>query len=163
MKKLLYITALLVFFFVQENAAQNRRVENKAAEVSFQKYDSYFEKNNSGLKGGVAYLVLRNQTEFDKVFGTAATMDNNSFLPDGAFDSMLVLAAIKRNSSLRKYEVTQTAQENGKLYVRYKTVDEQPSTATFSSPLILAVPKGKYKKVVFVENGKEVKSVNIKK
>ena len=163
MKKLLYITALIALFFIQQNAAQNRRVENKAAEVGFQKYDSYFEKNNSGLKGGVAYLVLRNQNEFDKIFGTAATMGNNSFLPDGAFDSMLVVATVKRNSSLRKYEVTQTAQENGKLYVRYNTVDEKPSTATFSSPLILTVPKGKYKKIVFVENGKEVKSVNIKK
>jgi hypothetical protein len=163
MKKLLYILAVMALFFVQESTAQNRQIKNKATEVSFQKYDSYFEKNNSGLKGSAAYLVLRNQKEFDKVFGAAATMGNNSFMSDGVFDSMLVVATIKRNSSLRTYEITGTAVENGKLYVRYNAVDEKPTSATFSSPLILAIPKGNYKKVVFVENGKEVKSVNIKK
>jgi len=33
-----------------------------------------------------------------------------------------------------------------------------PGTATFASPLVVAVPKGKITKVVFVENGKEIGS-----
>jgi hypothetical protein len=53
--------------------------------------------------------------------------------------------------------------ENGKLYVRYNTTDKESKTTTYSSPLIVAVPKGNYKKIVFVENGKEVKSIALKK
>lgn len=155
--------ALVAFFFVQDGAAQNRQSENKAVAVNFQKYDSYFEKNNSNLKGDVSYLVLRNQKDFDKVFGSAATMGENSFLPDNVFDSMLVVATIKRGSSVRSYEVTQTSIENGRLYVRYNTVDKEQGSAKFSSPLILAVPKGNYKKILFVENGKEAKSISVKK
>ena len=163
MKQLLYVLAITVFLFAQDGAAQNPKVESKAAEVKFQRYDNYFEKNNSGLKGNSSYLVLKNQTAFDKVFGAGATMGENNFLPDGVFDSMLVIAAIKRGSSLRTYEVTQATVENGKLYVRFNTVDKASGSATFSSPLILAIPKGNYKKILFVENGKQAKSITVKK
>jgi hypothetical protein len=159
MKKLLYFLAVIGFLFVQESAAQN----SKAAEVKFERYTSYFEKNNSGLKGDASYLVLKKQRDFDKVFGAGATMGENSFMPDGAFDSMIVAAAIKRGSKVRTYDNVQTEVENGKLYVRYSTYDMSAGNATFSSPLILAVPKGKYKKIIFVENGKEVKSLSVKK
>lgn len=163
MKQFLFVLATIVFLFVQDGTAQNRQVESKPNEVKYQQFDSYFEKNNSGLKGDFSYLVIKNQKDFDKVFGVAATMGENHFLPDKVFDSMFVVATIKHRSSLRTYEVTQTATVNGNLYVRYNTVDKEPSSATFSSPLILAVPKGNYKKVVFVENGKEVKSIAVKK
>ena len=141
-------------FLTQGVSAQKTDAKNQKTEVSFQQYSSYFEKNNSNLRGETSYLVFKNQTDFDKVFGAAATMDRNTFLPDDAFDSMIVVAAIKRGA-WRTYEMPQTNLENGNLYVSYNTTDQAPSSATFSSLLILSVPKGNYKKIVFNENGKD--------
>ena len=44
-----------------------------------------------------------------------------------------------------------------KLYTAYK----KEGSATFACPLIVSVPKGKYTVVVFVENGKVVKKMEI--
>ena len=141
--------------FAQKSAAER--------EVSFQRYDSYFEKNNSGLKGKTSYLVINSQTEFDKVFGAAATMGQNSFLPANVFDTKLVVATIRRGRFNSTYDVTGVAARGKTLYVRYQVKDEPSSSATFASPLILAVDKGDYSRVVFMENGKRVGAVSLPK
>jgi hypothetical protein len=42
------------------------------------------------------------------------------------------------------------------IYVWYKIKDAQQNSATFASPLILAVDKGQYSEVIFMENGTRV-------
>jgi hypothetical protein len=153
------LLALAVCGFAQTSGGKTAKSET---EVNFQKFDSYFEKNNSGLKGDKSYLALASQKQFDKVFGSAATMEQNSFMPTDAFKTKLVVAAIKRGS-LRRYEDVKVTAKNGKLIVWYNASDDAPSSATFSSPLILAVDKGKYKEVVFMENGNQVGSAKLKK
>ena len=159
-----FITAILMAcalaFTCAAQTDQSGSKRNKAA-VAFEQYTSYFEKNNSGLPGDTSYLAFTKEQNFDKVFGTAATMDSNSFLPPDAFKSKLVVAAIKRGN-LRRYENVKVTQEKGKLYVWYDTKDDAPGSATFSSPLIIAVDKGKYKEVVFMENGKQAGKARIK-
>ena len=65
-------------------------------EPDFQRYDSYFERNDSGLKGETSYLVFTSQAQFDRVFHPAPTMGPNGFLPEKAFDTELVIATVKR-------------------------------------------------------------------
>ncbi len=159
MKKIIYAISLATLFFAFGCAAQT---SGKKTVINFEQYKSYFENNNSGLKGDVSYLNFDSQKDFDKIFGTAAAMGENSFLPPDVFNTKIVVVAIKRGS-LRKYDDVQITSENGKLFVSYKTEDSPPGSATFSSPLIVSVNKGKYKKVVFTENGKIIKTIKIRK
>lgn len=159
MKHYLYVLTMIAFLFTVNTAAQTMKT-GTASPVEFQQYTSYFEKNNDNLKGEKSFLVLANQPQFDKIFGSAATMGNNSFLPAEAFPSKMVVATIKRGS-MRKYSDVKMTTANGKLIVSYTAQDDAPSSATFNSPLILAVDKGKYKEVVFMENGKKVGSAKI--
>jgi hypothetical protein len=130
--------------------------------VEFQRYESYFEKNSSGLKGKTSYLVLANQEQFDKVFGYATTMEQNNFLTPDVFKSKIVFATIKRGS-LRHYDDVKVTAAKGRIFVWYNAKDDAPGSATYSTPLILAVDKGKYNEVVFMENGKKAGSAKFKK
>ena len=156
MKKLISTTFIL-FALAACGYAQTA-----AAPVKFQRFGSYFEKNNSNLKGETSFLAFTTQQQFDKVFGTAATMGKNDFMPPDVFKSKIVVAAIKRGA-LRTYEDVKITSEKGKLYVSYNVNDDAPGSATFSSPLIVAVPKGKYKEIVFVENGKQTGTGRVQK
>jgi hypothetical protein len=145
--------------------AQYRKAHSEVMEakaVDYTRYQSYFEKNNSGLKGTVSYLVITNQREFDRIFGAAAVA-GSEFLPEGAFKTRLVVTTIKRGNSIREYKVKQVAADKGKLFVWYDAEDRAQGDATFSSPLILAVAKGNYREVVFMENGKKAGAVRLKK
>ncbi|MGH9765541.1 MAG: hypothetical protein ACREDR_27910 [Blastocatellia bacterium] len=129
--------------------------------MDFQHYDSYFEGNDSGLKGKTSYLVFTDKSKFDKIFHPAATMGDNSFLPENAFDTKLVIATIARGNFLRKYDLANVTAKNGRLYVWYTFKDSEDSSARFNSPLILAVDKGNYSQVVFMEKGKERRALRV--
>lgn len=161
MKKLfvstLMLFALAVCAFAQTNSS---KIGSKSVPVNFQRFESYFENNNSGLKGDKSFLTATSQNQFDMIFGSAAVMGQNSFLPENVFTTSLVVAAIKRGA-MRTYSDVKVMAENGKLFVWYTAKDAAPSSATYSSPLILAVAKSKYKEIVFMENGKKAGSVKI--
>jgi hypothetical protein len=70
----------------------------------------------------------------------------------------LVVAVIKRGKATTIYTEVGTKVDGDTLTVSFKSEEGKPSTATFASPLVVAVPKGKITKVVFVENGKEIGS-----
>jgi hypothetical protein len=74
-----------------------------------------------------------------------------------------VVATIKRGNSIREYKVKQVTADKGKLLVWYDTEDRSQGDATYSSPLILAVAKGNYREVIFMENGKRAGAVRLKK
>jgi hypothetical protein len=131
------------------------------AGIPYQIFKSYFETNDSGLQGNASYLAFTNEEQFAKVFNPAATMGNNEFLPENAFDSKLVIAVINRGNMLRKYTVERVTANGGNLLVNYKTKDEATPTATFNSHLILAVGKGNYRQIVFMENGKKVGAITL--
>ena len=161
MKQIIYILAMIIIAFAADGAAQMKSGKD-AKPVEFQQYTSYFEKNDNGLKGEKAFLAFSAQPSFDKIFGSAATMGQNSFLPADVFSSKIVVAAIKRGS-LRKYENVEVMSEKGKLIVSYTAKDDAPGSATFSSPLIIAVNRDKYKEIVFMENGQRAGTAKIKK
>ena len=47
--------------------------------------------------------------------------------------------------------------------LRYTTTEKKSDTATFACPLIVSIPKGEYKVVQFVENGKPVRKIEVGK
>ena len=125
--------------------------------LDFQRYDSsYFERNDTGLTAQTSYLVFTSQAQFDKIFGAAPTMGRNNFLPNNTFNTKVVFATIARGHFLRTYDDPKVTTKDGKIYVWYKVKDAQQASATFASPLILAVDKGQYSEIIFMEDGKRV-------
>jgi hypothetical protein len=150
------------FVFTVQGFAQNQNAQGKTKKtVAFERYDqSYFIKSNAGLKDEGSFLVLTNQDDFDAVFGAAATMNNNKFLSQGFFDTKLIVVTNKAGNFMRKYDVKRVAEKNGKLYVWYNTSDKKMS-GSWNTFMSLAVAKGKYKEIVFMENGQKIAEVPV--
>jgi hypothetical protein len=125
--------------------------------VEFTLHSGHFESNKSGLKGDSSYLHIKDQLGFDKIFGTVPPLGakKHNWVPKGTFEKSAIVAVIKRGTSTFTYSDVSVTLDGTTLKVSYKAVGGQPSTANFATPLILSVPKDKFKKVVFIENGKE--------
>jgi hypothetical protein len=135
----------------------------KGKEVKYEVHNGHFEKNNSGLKGDSSYLVFTDREAFDKVFGVAATMRKQNFVPKDAFDTKMVVAVIKRGNAVTEYKVEKVTADEGTLYVQYTAKMGAAGTAKYASPLIVSVDKDKYTAVVFLENGKRVEKAKVGK
>jgi hypothetical protein len=156
MKKAVCIGAMMTVMLVARAFAQEGGSEHQ---VEFQRYDSYFEKNNSGLPGKTSFLVFTNQGRFDRIFHPAPVMGQNSFLPENAFDTKVVIATIVRGNFTRTYDLTKVTAKDGTLYVWYTFTDSEGGGARFNSPLILAVDRENYSRIIFMENGKRIRSI----
>ncbi len=127
-------------------------------------HSGHFEKNNSGLKDEPSLLLLKDADEFDKVFGTVPPVGlggggkKNNPVSKDMFEKDVVAAIIRRGNAITTYTEVSTKADGETLTVTFKSETGKASTATFASPLIVSVPKGKITKVVFVENGKELKA-----
>jgi hypothetical protein len=114
--------------------------------------------------GDVSYLAITDQAAFDKTFGVGFVMGKKpEVLSKDAFDKQMVLSVIRRGP-VYAYSDVSVAAADGVLYVQF-TSDTKGAggTAKFSSPLIVTVEKGKWKSAVFVEGGKKVGTVELKK
>jgi hypothetical protein len=132
----------------------------EGAKVDFKTYGDYFESNRSGLKGPESFLVITDRKKFDATFGLATVMGRKpEVLPADAFDSRIVLVAIHRGNAIWTYKVESVQAQGGVLSLHYRAESKDGGSATFASPLIVSVPKGDYKSVEFIENGKKVATV----
>ena len=84
------------------------------------------------------------------------------FLPRNAFDAKLVAAVVKRGHETWTYDVQSVAAKDGTLTIQYTAKARDGGSATFASPLIVSLDKGKYTTIEFVENGKKVGTAAIK-
>jgi hypothetical protein len=149
--------ALLAFVPVRADD----KVEAKGKDVDYDIHTGYFESNKSGLTGDSSYLAFAGQKVFDAVFGVGRVQGaKQRFLPDDAFDKKVVVAVIKRGKGIYDYKVEKVTNDDGVLTIQFTAEPQQSSgTATFATPLIVSVDKGKYDSVAFIENGKKVASV----
>lgn len=153
MTPLLFAAVLVVAY----PADEPKKEEPQGKEVKYDTHAGHFEKNNSGLKGEASFLVLTDAKSFGDIFGIARTMGPKpNFVQDNTFDSKVILATIQRGHKLVTYKVDKVTATDGVLYVAYTTTAKESPSATYHSPLIVSVDKGKYKSVVFLENGKKV-------
>jgi hypothetical protein len=128
--------------------------------LAFDTYSGYFVSNKFEPDSAESFLAITNQEQFDKVFGAAFVMGDKSHrLPNGAFTSHLVVAAIKRGAAVWQFKVQSVAVKDGVVKVSYTTTSKKSESATFACPLIVSVPKDTYTAVQFVENGKAMKTV----
>ena len=136
----------------------------KGEKLDLGTFGGHFEKNNSGLKGDSSFLLIPDTAAFDKVFGTVPPAGLGKQPPGrktvpvtkATFETSLVAAVVKRGDAVTTYSDVAAYLDGDTVTVTYTAETGKPSTAKFASPLFVAVPKDKVKKVVFVENGKEV-------
>ena len=134
----------------------------EAAKLVFDTYSGYFVSNKFEPNAAESFVVIHDQEAFDKVFGAAFVMrDTRHRLPKDAFKALLVIAPIKRGNALVQYKVEGVTMKDGVVELNYTTSSKKGDTATFACPLIVSIPRGKYKAVRFVENGKEVKRLEM--
>lgn len=137
-------------------AAQSAAGDN----LFFNTYSGYFVSNKFEPDVAASFVVINNQDQFDKVFGVAMVMGDKSHrLPKDAFESNVVLAAIRRGYAVWEFEVEGVTVDGGVVELHYTATSKQSDSATFASPLIVSIPKSGYKVVEFVENGKSVKKL----
>ena len=167
MKRIFNVVTMTVLLLVVGFAAQTANAAgfmDNPTPLDYERYESYFEKNNSGLTGDTSYLLFNEQTKFDKIFGVAGSMSNKSFLPEDVFENRFIFSVIKRGNFTVSYQVTNVVRDFDKLRIYYDTTTKPMKSATFRSPLILAIDKENfdYSRMIVTENGKEVYKVSFK-
>jgi len=107
-------------------------------------------------------VVAKDQQQFDAVFHVASVMrDTSHRLPADAFQSLMVIAPIKRGKASWQFAVESVTESKGVVELRYKATSKPSDSATFTSPLIVAITKGNYKSIQFIENGNSVKKLDV--
>jgi hypothetical protein len=147
------------------SALAEDKVEPKGDKVAVDIHDSYFEKNNSGLKGDESFLAFTDQAAFDKTFGIGRVMGKKpNVLAKDAFEKKMALAVIHRGNALWAYKVDKVTADGDTLYLQYDaTKGKESANAKYASPLIVSIDKGKYTTVIFLENGKKAGTVKLDK
>jgi hypothetical protein len=144
-----------------------RADDTKAKEVKFEQATGYFESNKSGLEGEASYLAFASQDSFGKVLLPRPPLmgKKSKLLPKDVFEKNLVVSVIKRGTTTWQYKVEKMAVQAGTLTVEYKALQQGAGggTAKFASPMVVAIEKGEYKEIIFVENGKKAGTATIGK
>lgn len=155
--RMLFLALVMVPPLMADDATKSRK-------VPFELHSGYFVSNKHKMEGDFDALALKSKMAFNRVFGVAFVMgDTSNRLKPNAFKTKMVLAVIKKGRAAWTYKVSKVIAKGKTLYVDYKpTPREATGNTTFASPMIVSIPKGDYNKAVFVENGKEVKSIAIK-
>jgi Spy/CpxP family protein refolding chaperone len=133
-----------------------------AAKLKFDVYSGYFVSNQFEPDAADSFVVAKDQQQFDAVFHVASVMrDTSHRLPADAFQSLMVIAPIKRGKASWQFAVESVTESKGVVELRYKATSKPSDSATFTSPLIVAITKGNYKSIQFIENGNSVKKLDV--
>jgi len=166
MKKHLALAVTFLLPLAAFAAPVDDKDEPKGDKVEFTVHDGYFESNKSGLKGDTSFLAFTDDDAFKKIFGVGVVMGKKrNFLPKDAFEKKIVVSTIKRGGKIFEYKVDKVTADGKTLYVVYTAtgMGKDDGSAAFATPLIVAVDKGKYTSVVFIENGKKAGTADIGK
>jgi hypothetical protein len=126
-------------------------------------YGGYFAKNTFEPDAERSVVVAGTQAQFDAVFGAGVVMGDTSHrLAAGTFDKKVVVAVVRRAKAIATYKLGNVSVADGVLTVNYDVTLAPPGGAEFASTLIFSVDKTGVKKVVFVENGKQVGEKDVK-
>jgi hypothetical protein len=126
-------------------------------------YTAYFVKNNAPVKDNPAYLILSGKEAFERVFGFGRTMKKVKVIDPKEFETKIAVVVIRKGNAIWTYQIQDVTATDGTLRVAYQATVGNAGSATFASPLIVLVDGKANARVVFVENGKEVAKVPVKK
>jgi hypothetical protein len=156
--------AIVLALALAPAARADDKAEPKGDKIDFDVHNGHFESNMSGLKGDASFLAFTDAKAFGAVFGTAAVMGKKyNYMPKDAFDKKLAAAVIHRGDAPWEYKVQKATADGDTVYVQYEATAGKATSARFASPLIVSVDKGKYARVVFIENGKKAGTAEIGK
>ena len=94
--------------------------------LGYDTYSGYFVSNKFEPDDAESLVVLTDQEQFDKVFGVAFVMNDKSHrLPNDAFKTLMVVAAIKRGSAIWEFKVTEVVEANGVVEVHYTATSKR--------------------------------------
>jgi hypothetical protein len=131
-------------------------------EVKFDTYGGYFVSNQFEPAAPASFVVIRDPKRFDEVFGVARVMGDKSHrLAPGAFDTQIVIAAVKRGKTFWDFKIQDVRVEGGVVTLRYTVAGRPQEGVEYACPLIVSIPKGEYAAVRFVENDKPVGKVDL--
>ena len=148
------------FFIVTINFSFSEEKKIRSNQINYEIHNGYFVSNKYEPKKTQSFIISDEQKGFDSVFGVAFLQgDKSNRLKEKWFDSKIVISTIKRGSFFCEYEVSSITNNNGEILLRYNTKEKKSSTAEFSCPLIISIPKNNYKSVKFIENGKLIKKL----
>jgi hypothetical protein len=147
------ITSLTCIFTLSASAAEPQQ-------LAIDSYNGYFVSNKFEPDARESFLAIKDQKGFDHAFGAGFVMHDKSHrLAKNAFDTQIVVAAIKRGAAMWTYTVESATVADGVVTIKYSATEKKSDSAKFACPLIVSIPKGEYKEIKFVENGKEVKTL----
>jgi hypothetical protein len=134
-----------------------------ARDISFDVHNGYFVSNKFEPNKPASFVVIVDQATFNRVFGVAFVMrDKSHRLPPKAFDTKMVMAAIKRGKAIWEFKVESVNEQAGVLTLRYTATSKTRDSAEYACPLIVSIPRRDYAAVQFVENGKVFKKIDSK-
>ena len=152
--KIVFIYLISVF------SLQSGASDEEDQKLKFDIHSGYFVSNKFEPQESRSFVIAKNQKEFDQVFGVAFVLGDKSHrLEENELKSKTVIATIRRGKSLCDFKVNSITNNDGVLEVKYAAKMQKESTASFASPLIISVPKGNYKAIHFIENGKVLKQI----
>jgi hypothetical protein len=132
------------------------------ASVPYTVYNGYFVSNKFEPNAADSFVVLRDQTAFDQVFGVASVMfDRSHRLEATAFRNDIVIEVIHRGHSNIRYRVVSLTHDGRMLRLGYQPSAQHAPLTEYACPLILSTARGNYSAVAFIENRKLVKTVPV--
>ena len=144
--------------------APSQKIE-KVEAFAARAWGPYFESNKSGLKGGSSYLVFTDGDKMGAVLRPVPPIGGRRAepVPKDAFDKSIVIAVIKRGTQTYDYTLEKAEARDGVVRVEIKSVAKGVPNggATFATPYVLTIPKGKWKSVEFFDNGKKAATVKL--
>lgn len=161
MRKLKIILFLAIFHIADDIAAAASEVKSESIEHDL--HDGYFVSNRFEAGQPTSFVAVQTQAAFDAVFGVAFVMrDKAHRLPPNAFKKKMVVSAIHRGNAMVAYKMNDVlVKPDGTLVISYTTKSEASGTAEFACPLIVSLDKGDFVAVTFIENGVQVKRLNL--
>jgi hypothetical protein len=130
-----------------------------------------FIKNWDDKKYPALYALIQNPAQWDAIFHPAPVMggQNRPYCPDGKVyekEQIVVVARVipAPDANLTVFNVRQVVAGNEVLVLYYRFNNpENPASYTIKSHLAVAMPKYSYKRIVFIENGKQIGILDLSK
>ncbi|AFL80483.1 hypothetical protein Aeqsu_0982 [Aequorivita sublithincola DSM 14238] len=144
MKNTLVLLILLALVSCNNSKKETQTNLDQQSDFEVEYLEGYFPKNDIEFDAEVKALVIANQTDFDKYFGIAQTMNNK--VPAIDFEKNKVAAIISAPSDKKQQIViTGTDLKNNKLIVKYKLkVGEDAQSFTSTDQKMFPIPKSVY-------------------
>jgi hypothetical protein len=155
-------------------AADNTGTESKEQAVAYKRMSvgdyQNFLKNWDEKKHAVLYALLQTPAQYDALFHPAPVMGNKRrFAPEAklyAEEQILVVARVMAapGNMDKVFEVERVTETNQELVLHYRFNEPRTNaTSSVKNYLAIRIPRRDYKRVVFVENGKQVGELNTAK